>query len=277
MSDRVALEGLQIRVGTRAGATALVEDAALTLEAGRILAVVGASGSGKTLTVRSLLGLVDLEPGVVRAELEIRVGTRVHRPYDACLGKGRAARDVAFQGIRGVLLGYLPQDATGALDPLWTVGRQLLEAAVLARPDARASFSSQALLEQVGIPDPDRVARLYPHELSGGMAQRVVIAQALARQSRFLVADEPTSALDPTVQAGVLDELRAIAAQGIGVLFVTHDLRILPGFADDVLVMDQGRTVERLDPHALGRGEIDSEPARRLLEATRRIAAGRLG
>jgi ABC-type glutathione transport system ATPase component len=267
MTDSVALRGLEVRVGERV----LVQDVGLDLQAGRVVGLVGASGSGKTLTARSLLGLVDLQPGVVKADLEIQVNGRVQRPYDACLGKPPRARDRAFQGIRGDLLGYLPQDARAALDPLFPVGKQVRDASADGNADPRA------LLVRAGLPDADRVLRLYPHELSGGMAQRVVIAQALARRSRFLVCDEPTTALDATVQHELLAALRALCAEGIGLLLITHDLRLLPGFADDLVVMDQGRVVERADPNALVSGSLSSQAARTLLRATRRIAGGRLG
>jgi peptide/nickel transport system ATP-binding protein len=272
MSDRVTLGGLQIR----AAQSVLVRDVSIELEAGRVIALVGASGSGKTLTARAMLGLCDLDPGVVSADLAIRVGDREHRPYGELLGRGRttrAERDRAFAEVRGTCIGYLPQDARGALDPLRRVGPQVAAAA----PKNGKPPDPLPWLSRAGLPDGERVARLFPHELSGGMAQRVVIAQMLARGSRFLLADEPTSALDPTIQAEILVELKSLARQGIGLLLITHDLRVLPGFADQVWVMDSGTIVERTDAGALRDGRTTSDPARRLLDATRRIAAGRLG
>jgi ABC-type glutathione transport system ATPase component len=109
------------------------------------------------------------------------------------------------------------------------------------------------------------------------MSQRVMIALALARGSRFLLADEPTSALDPTIAAEVLDALRGLVTSGIGILLVTHDLRVLPGLADELLVMDRGRIVEKAHPDALLRGQLTDPASARLLEATRRVAGGRLG
>jgi ABC-type dipeptide/oligopeptide/nickel transport system ATPase component len=263
MADDAAasLRGLVIRIGARA----VVDGVDLDVTGGRITALVGASGSGKTLTGRALLGMVDVAPGVVSGTLTIRAGGRSWEPYAS------ADRERAFGPLRGDVIGHLPQDARGSLDPLVRVGRQVADAARLRGADLDVGKA----LAGVGL-DPATAER-YPHELSGGMAQRVAIAQALARGSRLLVADEPTSALDPTVQAEVLGELRRLANAGLGILFVTHDLRILPGFADEILVMDAGRIAEWLAADAFAGGTVTSPPARKLWAATRKIALGRLG
>jgi len=271
MPDRLEISGLTLRVRDRV----LVQDASFQLRAGEVLALVGASGCGKTLTALSVLGMVDLQPGVVAADLVVQVGDEVHRPWQGVLGADQRRRDQAFAPVRGRLVGYLPQDARNSLDPLLRVGRQVRDAAALRT--GNADEDPRPWLRRAGLPDPERVEQLFPHELSGGMAQRVAIAQALARGSRFLLADEPTTGLDPTVQRGILDEIRTLARDGIGVLFITHDLRILPGLADAVLVMENGCVVERTTPLELQSGELTSAPARRLVEATRRVAAGRLG
>lgn len=267
---QLVMEGLRIRVGERT----LVHDVDLRLESGWIVALVGRSGSGKTLTARSLLGLVDLDPGVVAGELRITDGHRVHRPYAGILGGHRQQRARAFAGIRGRVVSYLPQDARAALDPLWSVGKQV-EAA--ARAGERKETDPVAWLRRAGLHDAPRVADLFPHELSGGMAQRVVIAQSLAVGSRFLVADEPTSALDPTVQIDVIDALRGAVLDGAGLLLITHDLRLLPELADEVVIFDEGTVAERARPADLVHGQVHSAAAQRILEATRRIAGGRLG
>lgn len=268
--DVVELNGLQVK----AGDTVLVHDVSLRLTAGEVVGLVGASGCGKTMTALSLLGMVEVAPGVVRGNLHIRCNGTEYQPWRTALGRDRRARERAFAPVRGTVIGYMPQDARAALNPLLRVGRQVRDAAILR--DA-SDLDPCAWLARAGLPDPGRVQHLYPHELSGGMAQRVVIAQALARGSRFLLADEPTTGLDPTVQRGILDEIRRLSAAGIGVLFITHDLRILPGLADRVLVMDNGRVVEDTTPLKLQSGELESGPGRRLVEATRRVAAGRLG
>ncbi|MFZ5475513.1 MAG: ATP-binding cassette domain-containing protein [Myxococcota bacterium] len=250
MTELVA-RGLRVAAGDRV----LVHDASFRVGGGELVALVGSSGSGKTVTARALVGLLPFSPGRVAGEL-------VLRDDDATL---RPSTEADFRVVRGAWVGLLWQDARGALDPLWTVGRQVEEAARLSG----AAEPVAAWLGRAGFADAARVARLYPHELSGGMAQRAAIAVALARRSRFLVADEPTTGLDPSVQRGILAGLRGLCESGIGVLFITHDLRILPGFADRVLVMDGGRIVEEAaHPAALvGAG-------RALVEATRRVAGG---
>jgi ABC-type glutathione transport system ATPase component len=262
MVERLVVEDLRIEAGNRA----LVERASLTVEQGRITAVLGGSGSGKSLTARALLGLCDVSPGVTYGHLAYHLNDRVLRPYDKFLGRGRRERDRQFEPIRGRIASLLSQDARAALDPLWTVGRQV-----------RTSAGGDPLpwLRKANLAD--RVADLYPHELSGGMAQRVVIAQALARGSRFLIADEPTSALDPTIQQEILGELRRLAESGVGVLLITHDLRTLPSLADSVVIFDNGRTVEQTTPEKMRNDEVYSEAARRLLAATRKVSLGGIG
>lgn len=245
------------RLRILAGAHTVIEDASLHVAAGEIVALVGASGSGKSLTARALLGLLPFAPGRVGGEVRLTLDGRTFTP--------RTETD--FRPLRGAAVGLLLQDARGALDPLRTVGAQVAEAIRLARSDERPADA----LARAGFSDPDAVAHLYPHTLSGGMAQRAALAVALARRSRFLLADEPTTGLDPSIQRGILDQLRAIARGGVGLLFVTHDLRLVPGFADRVLVMEAGRTVEEAPTPAALTGS-----GRALLDATRRIAGGAL-
>ncbi len=256
LRDSLGVERLRIAAGQRV----LVDGATLRVDAGEIVALVGSSGAGKTLVSRALLGLLPFRPGVIGGEVRITLGgvtTALHTP-------------AAFRPIRGAAVGMLWQDARAALDPLRTIARQVADAARLAQPAPGFSLRSEAeWLLCAGFAEPARVAGLYPHELSGGMAQRAAIAIALARRSRFLVADEPTTGLDPSVQRSILEQLAALAAAGVGLLFITHDLRLLPGFASRVVVMDAGRVVEEAaSPAALvGAG-------RRLVEATRRVAGG---
>ncbi len=277
---RLTLRGLRIASPTRL----LVDGVDLALRAGEIVALIGPSGAGKTLTARALLGMVDLEPGVVAADLEVTVDGATHRPWDGALGAPRRARDRAFAPIRGAVIaprrardrafapirgaviGMLPQDAFHALDPLRRVGWQVRRAAPPGAPVPVA-----ACLRRAGIDDPDRVARLWPHQLSGGMARRVTVAQMLARRSRLVVVDEPTAGVDALGAAALCAELGALARrEGLGLLVITHDLRILPGLADRVLLMEAGRIVERLDHADLSRAT--SALGRRMVAATRRIA-----
>lgn len=251
MADELRISHLRVAAGARV----LVEDASLHVGAGELVALVGSSGSGKTLTARAALGMLPFRPGRVGGEVLLRLGSRELRP----------SSEADFAAIRGGVVGMLWQDARGALDPLWTVERQVAEAAGLSG----AAEPVEHWLSVAGFPDPPQVARLYPHELSGGMAQRAGIAIALARKSTFLLADEPTTGLDPSVQRAILAALRSLCARGLGVLLITHDLRILPGLADRVLVMDGGRILdEAAAPSGLhGAG-------RALVEATRKVAGG---
>lgn len=225
-----------------AGGRRLLYDIGLHVEIGEVVALVGASGSGKTLTLRTILDLLPFRPG--RTGGEVRV--------DGALRSGAS--------LRGEV-GLVFQDARASLDPLRTLGAQLQHAARLARAPAPGA----ELLARLGFPDPDAAARRYPHELSGGMAQRAAIALALARKSRFLFCDEPTTGLDAPVQAALVRELRGL--RDTGCLFVTHDLRLLPGFADRILVMDEGRVVEEATSIAALKGV-----GRVLVDATAAIA-----
>lgn len=263
LADALQLSGLRIEAEKP-----LVKGVDLELTTGEICALVGPSGSGKSLTARAMLGLVEIEPGVTHGVLEVVVDGKILCP--TMPGDTRARRR-AFHDIRGAVIGYLPQDATQALDPLRTVATQVARTAKLAGRDQGPTH----WLALAGLQA--SVARRYPHELSGGMAQRVILAQALARGSRFLLADEPTTGLDPAVRRPLLQELRQVADEGVGVLWITHDLRAIGGIADRVLVMSDGVIVESTTPQALASGEVESIAARRLIEATRRIAAGRLG
>jgi ABC-type glutathione transport system ATPase component len=269
MSDGLYMKDLNVRIGR----TLLVNNASLTVRAGQVTALVGASGSGKTLLSRALMGLVDIRPGVVQADYRIEQGGKTWRPYDGALSANTRAREATFASVRGDIVGYLPQNAVAALNPMWTIRRHIDAAAAAAGQTEPAEF----WLDRAGLVETRRVATLYPHELSGGMAQRVGIAQSLARRSVFLLADEPTTGLDPTVQTAILRALRDLADTGMGLLLITHDLRIVPDLADDVVLMDRGRVVETSSPEAFRRGLLRSDAGHRLFDATERIAAGRLG
>ncbi len=272
-ADGVRLVGLRIE-GPQG---VLVDGVDLALEPGRIHVLVGASGSGKTLSARSLLGMVDARPGVTAGELAVTWQGRTWRPYeglDLRTRRGRKQLEQRFRPLRGSIVGYLPQDARRSLDPLWTVGKQLR--AALALREAPHDASPLEWLARAGFPEPEQVDGLFPHELSGGMAQRASIALALARGSRFLLADEPTTGLDPRVQEGILAELLGLRdREGVGLLFITHDLRIVPRLADRLYVMHGGRLVEDLPAERLG--ALSTPEAKALWAATARIAGGVLG
>ena len=245
------VEGLTVRAGART----LLDGVDLQLRTGEVVGMVGSSGSGKSVTTRAILGLLPFQPGRVAGSVLLADG----------MNTVDARTEADFAALRGGAVGLLFQDARASLDPMWTVGRQLRAVSALAGGDGDPAGPLRA----AGFPDPERVAGLYPHELSGGMAQRAAIAVALARRSRFLLADEPTTGLDPSVQRAVLTELRRLADAGMGILFITHDLRLLPGFADRLVVMDAGRIVEAVDTVADLRGA-----GKALVDATRTIAGG---
>ena len=213
-----------------------VDGVSFALSRGETLALVGESGCGKSLTSLSLLKLVPV-PGRIEPESRIRLGDTEVLPLEG----------EALRRIRGRRVGMIFQDPMSSLNPVFRVGDQIAEG-ILAHFDVRrreARDRAVALLREVGIPDPAARANAYPHQLSGGMRQRVMIAIALAAEPEILVADEPTTALDVTVQAQILEVLdRLRVARGMAVLLVTHDLGIVAGRADRVAVMYAGQIVE---------------------------------
>lgn len=253
----------------QAGQQALLRRVSFTLRPGEIVALVGSSGAGKSLTARACLGLVDLAPGVVGGDILVQHGADRHQP----LSQPPARRGSRFAAIRGRLVGYLPQDPVAALDPVWTVRRQLAEAVRLSgqEPD---EATLRRWLVRVGFSAAAPVLGQYPHQLSGGMAQRIAAALLLARGCRFLIADEPTSGLDPSIARTLLEGLRQLQQAGVGVLLITHDLRLIPDLASRVLVMDGGQIVDRFPADALD--QATHPTTRALREATARIGGGLL-
>ena len=262
MTDSLSYSRLVIHSGDKP----LVDSGGFTLLPGEVHVLVGASGSGKTLSARSLLGLVSPSLGVPQSDLVVCSNGKKHHPYAG----SPTAREVQrrFKALRGEVIGYLPQDARASLNPVWRIGSQVSRACKLRG----GNLDPLPWLERAGFSSPQQVATLYPHELSGGMAQRASIALALARGSRFLLADEPTTGLDPTIQSQILDEMWKLKENGVGILFITHDLRIVPQIADRLMVMHAGKLVENSAVTSLE--ELQSEPAKRLWRATSRISGG---
>ncbi|MDQ0693221.1 dipeptide/oligopeptide/nickel ABC transporter permease/ATP-binding protein [Arthrobacter sp. W4I7] len=213
----------------------LVTDVSFDVEPGTVLGLVGESGCGKTMTALSLLGLLPSGVSVTGGQI---------------LWNGKnlaAATDKDMEGIRGRGIALISQEPMRALDPMFTVGYQLTATIRRLRGTGRAETKAEALglLEKVGIVDAARILKTYPHQISGGMAQRVAIALALAGRPRLLVADEPTTALDVTVQAEILSLLRSLVKDtGMSVVMVTHDLGVVADLCDQVAVMYAGEVVE---------------------------------
>ncbi|PPK66177.1 ABC transporter ATP-binding protein [Actinokineospora auranticolor] len=226
----LAVEGLRVEFRVGRGVVEAVRGVGFTLTAGRCLAIVGESGSGKSVTARALLGLVGPGSRVSADRMEL-AGTDL-----------RSLTERRWRGVRGARIGLVSQDALVSLDPLRTVGAEITE--VLRnhpRPDAPTPVD---LLARVHVPEPAERARQRPHELSGGLRQRALIATGLAGGPAVLIADEPTTALDVTVQAKVLALLAEERDRGMAVLLISHDLPLVASFADDVAVMRHGRIVE---------------------------------
>ncbi len=238
MSNTPFLSVRDARVGfaTARGPLRAVDGVSFDLQAGRTLGIVGESGSGKSVLVRSLIGLVGAASG---AEVAGQV-----------LLDGRDLRSLTPLELRGVLgrdIGIVFQDPMTSLNPVMKIGRQIGEGLRLNRGMDAAAAARRAveLLAEVGIPEPERRAAQYPHEMSGGMRQRVAIAIAIACEPRLLIADEPTTALDVTVQRQILDLLQREQRQrGMAMILITHDLGVAAGRADDIMVMYAGRAVE---------------------------------
>ena len=232
----LTVQNLRVTFDTESGPVEAVRGASFSLGRER-LGIVGESGSGKTMTGRSVLRLIR-PPGRIEAERMEFDGIDLMR-----------ASEAQMRSLRGPRIAMVMQDPKYSLNPVMQVGAQLTEG--LRRRDrlgrAEARKRAVAALEAVQIRDPERVMEAYPHELSGGMGQRVMIAMMLIPEPDLLIADEPTSALDVTVQAEVLAILDDLVRQrGMGLIFISHDLRLVGRFCDRVLVMYKGRIVEEL-------------------------------
>jgi peptide/nickel transport system ATP-binding protein len=231
----LAVEGLRVEFPTRHGTLVAVDGISLTIAPGEVLGIVGESGAGKSLTGAAVIGLID-PPGRIGAGAVLLAGRRIDNlPPEA------------LRRIRGREIGAVFQDPLTSLNPLYTVGRQLVETITthleLSAGAARARALS--LLAEVGIPAPERRFDHYPHQFSGGMRQRVVIALALAAKPRLIIADEPTTALDVSIQAQIITLLKRLCREhDTAVMLITHDMGVIAETADRVAVMYAGRIVE---------------------------------
>ncbi|MFI9833570.1 dipeptide/oligopeptide/nickel ABC transporter permease/ATP-binding protein [Streptomyces sp. NPDC051913] len=237
----LSVRGLTVALPVDGKATEVIRDVSFDLAAGEVLGIVGETGCGKTVTATSLLGMLP-------AGGEITTGTIRFEGADLALADAAALRRV-----RGRRIGWISQDPISGLDPSFTAGAQVAEAVRVHTGCSRKEAKQRALelFAKVRLPDPARVAASYPHQLSGGMAQRVGIAASLAGDPALVIADEPTTALDVTVQAEILDLLRELQAAGTAVILITHDWGVLADLCDRAVVMYAGEVVEEAEVTAL--------------------------
>lgn len=262
MTPALDVQGLTVALRTRHGQATVIDDVSFAIAPGEVLGVVGESGAGKSVTGSAVLGL--LQPPAIRTAGAIRLaGQRIDTLPEA-----------QMRALRGRHIGAVFQDPLTSLNPLLTVGRHLVQVLTthLAIPREDAARRGERLLAEVGIPAPHTRMAAYPHQLSGGMRQRVVLALAFACEPRLVIADEPTTALDVSVQAQVILVLKQLCEQrGTAVLLITHDMGVIAEAADRVAVLYAGRIVEtgttsqvlRNPAHPYSRGLMASIPPMR--------------
>ena len=254
------VENLQVGFDTEAGLLRAVDGVSFSVDAGRTLGLVGESGCGKSVTASSILRLVPSPPGRILGGAIRFDGTDILQ-----LPRKDLTR------VRGREIAMIFQDPMTSLNPVFTVERQMTEVLTYGSGMSRAAARARSIemLRTVGIAEPEARLSSYPHELSGGMKQRVMIAMALLSEPRLLIADEPTTALDVTIQAQILDLIRDLQARtGTAVIFITHDMGVVAEMCDEVAVMYAGRVVERGDivavfehsEHPYTRGLLKSIP-----------------
>jgi len=230
----LAVKDLRVSFGTDEGEVRAVDGVSFTMQRGETLALVGESGCGKSVTALALAKLVTSPPGYYKG------GQILFENDDVLTMDKRRLRT-----LRGAKISYIFQEPATSLNPVIRVGAQIKEVLKLHRPDAATDGEVVSLLKLVNIPAPEQRVSDYPHQLSGGMQQRIMIAMALACRPALLIADEPTTALDVTIQAQILDLLRELKQKlQMSILIITHNLGILNGLADNIAVMYAGRVVE---------------------------------
>ena len=239
------VDDLRTSFHTRNGVVRAVDGVSFCIDRGETLGIVGESGSGKSVTCLSLLGLVPQPPGRIEGAGAVLEGIDLLRCPQEVL-----------RGIRGRRIAMIFQDPMTSLNPYMTIEEQLMEPLLIHEKIGRAAAARMALqaLQEVGVPEAEQRIRSYPHQFSGGMRQRVMIAMALIGKPDLLIADEPTTALDVTVQAQILDLIaQQQRRRGVAVILISHDLSVVAGFCDRVMVMYAGRVVETADTRAVFR------------------------
>jgi oligopeptide/dipeptide ABC transporter ATP-binding protein len=263
----LSLQNLSIGPRTADASHSIVRNVGLTVARGEVVGVVGESGSGKSLTALAISGMLP-------AALKITSGNIILNDAEIT-----GLKEAEFHRIRGREIGYVFQDPLNALNPTRTIGNHLID--VLKRrgdvSGRTAKHEAIEALRSVGISRPEDRLPSYPHQLSGGMRQRVLIAMALACRPKLLIADEPTTALDVTVQATIIDLFRGIREQGIAILFISHNLDLILEFCDTVVVMYGGRLMEKASAREISSGSRHPY-TRALMECVPRLtdAAGEL-
>jgi peptide/nickel transport system ATP-binding protein len=269
MSDVVQIEDLSVSFSTDAGAVKAVDGVSLTVAPGEVLAIVGESGSGKTVTAKTILGLLP--------ETATASGAVILRSRDGATEADVISIDKRrLRQVRGTDVAMVFQEPSTALNPVYPVGWQIAEGlrahGRLSRKEARAKAIE--ILDRVGIPEPEKRVKYYPHQFSGGQKQRIVIAMALVLNPGLIVADEPTTALDVTVQAEILDLLRRCRDEfGAAIVLITHNMGVVADLADRVAVMYQGKLVEQAEVRTLFAAP-QAEYTRKLLAAVPKIGQG---
>ena len=241
VSTVLSVQGLRTVFPTIDGDVVAIDDVSFDIRAGETVAVVGESGSGKSVTAKSILRLTDYQGG------EVRSGSMLYVPASGTAIDLARMAPAELRHVRGNEISMIFQEPLTSLNPVLRIGDQIAEAIILHQGTSRKAAMAQALaqLQLVRIPDAERRLRQYPHELSGGMRQRAMIAMALACRPRLLIADEPTTALDVTIQAQILELIRHLQREiGMAVMFITHDMGVVAEIADRVVVLYQGRKVE---------------------------------
>ncbi|KNE29181.1 ABC transporter ATP-binding protein [Achromobacter spanius] len=238
----LSVRGVSVDFNTDNGVFRAVDSLDFDVKPGRTLAIVGESGSGKSVTSMAIMRLTDYSNG------RIATGQILFRDNDGRETDLTQASDEQMRAIRGNDIAMIFQEPMTSLNPVFTIGDQIVEAIMLHQQLSRSAArqSARKLLEKVRLPDAEQLLDRYPHQLSGGMRQRVMIAMALSCQPRLLIADEPTTALDVTIQAQILNTIRELQRDlGTAVIFITHDMGVVAEMADDVVVMLRGKKVEQ--------------------------------
>jgi peptide/nickel transport system ATP-binding protein len=236
MSNFLEVKDISVRFPVEAGVVHAVNGLSFNLEAGKSLGIVGESGSGKSVTSLAIMGLLKESSAQVSGQINLDGQDLI------------AASENDMRKIRSTKISMIFQDSLAALHPYFRVGKQIAEVYKAHNDVSKAEAKKRAIemLDRVGIPQPDKRFSDYPHQFSGGMRQRAMIAMALVCNPKLLIADEPTTALDVTVQAQILELLKSVQKEfNTSIIFITHDLGVISEFADDVLVMYAGRAVEK--------------------------------